>query len=200
MSALASSGIKLFLHRAQDLVKRTHSLLHHMEAIDHLHVVAEDRLDGAEERLGHIQDDDFNQVAFGLRAAGEPGDDILSLSPFEGRNGVSAVQVDNQRIVAVPLTPGILIHPNGSVELARTATTAPLKGPAKHGARGETIATGQFVARTPPQAFRAYLLVETPRPLRPLSEGFTRFPGVMPAPGARKTPQMQPQHDGAAPG
>src|SRR5262249_50614461 len=122
---------------------------------------------------------------------------ILSLSPFEGRNGVSAVQVDHQCSVAVPFTPGLRIDPNGSAELARTAPTAPRKGPAKHGACGETRATGQCVARTPPPAFRAYLLVEALRPLRPLSEGFTRFPGAMPALGARNTPQMQPQHDGA---
>jgi hypothetical protein len=188
--------IELFLHRAQDLIQRTHGLLDHMEAIDHVHVVAEDCLDGGKERLGHIQDDDFNPIAFSLRAAVKPGDDILGLSTFEGRNGVSAVQVDNQRIVAVPLTPGLLIDPNSAAELARAAPTAPFKRPAKHRACGEAIATGQFVARTPPQAFRSDLVVEALRPFRPLPEGCTRFPGAMPACGALKTPQMQPQPDG----
>jgi hypothetical protein len=94
------------------------------------------------------------------------------------------------------LAPGIFIDTNGSAELAWAAPTAPFKRPAKHRACGEAIAAGQFVARTPPQAFRAYLVVEALRPLRPLSEGFTRFPGAMQALGALKTPQVQPQHDG----
>src|SRR5262249_31993979 len=173
-------------------VQRTHGLLHHMEAIDHVYVAAEDRLDGGKERLGHIQDDNFHPGAFGLREAVEPGDDILSPSTLEGRNGVSAVQVDNQRIVAVPLTPRILIDTNGSAELARATTTAPFKRPAKYRACGEAIATGQFVAWTPPQAFHSDLVGEALRPLRPLPEGLTRFPGAIPAIGTLKTSQMQP--------
>ena len=92
----------------------------------------------------------------------------------------------------VPLTSGILIDTNGSAELARASTTAPLKGPAKQGACGEAIATGEFVARTPPQELRSYLVVQALGPLHPLAEGRTRFPGAMLAAAARKAPQMQP--------
>ena len=63
----------------------------------------------------------------------------------------------------MPLAPGILINAKGSAKRAWAATPTPLKGPAKHRACGETIATGEFVARTPPQKFRSYLVVEALR-------------------------------------
>jgi hypothetical protein len=98
----------------------------------------------------------------------------------------------------MPLAPGILINAKGSAKLARAATSTPLKGPAKHGALRETIATGEFFARASSQVFLSHLAVEPFGPLHMLAEGLTRFPRTMPAIGigALKAPYMQPQHDG----
>ncbi len=101
-----------------------------------------------------------------------------------------------QRIVVVALAPGVFINAKGSTELSGATTTTSFKGPAKHGAFGETIATGQFSARAPSQVFLSHSVVETLGPLDPLAEGRTRFPGPMWAIRALKSPQMQPQHDG----
>src|SRR3989441_3664532 len=190
--------IEPFLHRAHDLVKRTHSLLHHMEAVNHLYLLTKEGFDGRRVRLGHIQHDDFNLIAFGLRTTLKPGDDILGTSSLEGRNGLASVQVDNQCVITMPLAPGILINATGSAKRARAAPPTPLKGPAKHGALRETIATGEFFARASSQVFLSHLAVEPFGPLHMLAEGLTRFPRTMPAIGigALKAPYMQPQHDG----
>src|SRR2546425_3663038 len=190
--------IEPFLHRAHDLVKRTHSLLHHMEAVNHLSLLAKEGFDGRRVRLGHIQHDDFNLIAFGLRTTLKPGDDLLGTSSLEGRNGLASVHVDNQCVLTMPLAPGILINAKGSAKRAWAATPAPLKSPAKHGALRETRATGEYFARASSQVFLSHLAVEPFGPLHMLAEGLTRFPRTMPAIGigALKASYMQPQHDG----
>ena len=68
-------GIELFLHRAQDLVKCTHGLLHHMEAIDDVHLGTKDRLDGTKERFGQSA----------LRAGSKRGSSgAFSTAPYHG--------------------------------------------------------------------------------------------------------------------
>src|SRR6266699_1894323 len=138
---------ELFLHRTQDPVQGIDGQLHHMEAIDHVHLLTKELLNGRRVRLGHISHYYFNLITFGLRTALEPGQNILGTSSLEGRNGLASVQVDNQGVIAMPLAPGILINTKGSAKLARAATPTPLKGPAKHRALRETIATGQCAAR-----------------------------------------------------
>ncbi len=187
-----------FLHRAQDLVKRTYGLLHHMEAVNHLPLLAKEGFDGRRVRLGHLQHDDFNPIEFGLRTTLKPGDDIFGTSSLERRNGLASVQVDNQGVVAMPLAPRLLINAKGSAKLAWATAPTPLTGPAKDGALRETIATGEFLAWAPSQVFLSHLAVEPFGPLHVLAEGLTRFPRTMPAIGigALKAPSMQPQHDG----
>ncbi len=157
--------IELFLSRAQDRIKRTHGLLDHMEAVDDVDLVAKDRLDGRKERLGHIQDDHFNSIAFVLRTAREPGHHLVSTSAFARGNRLAFVHVDDHRVVAVPLAPGVFINVNGSPKLSEAAPTAPFNRPAKHGALGEAVATGECSARAPLQAFLSYAGVETLGPL-----------------------------------
>src|SRR5712691_9941616 len=167
-----------------------------MEAVDHLHVGAKDRFDGRRVRLGHIQHDHFNLVEFGLWTTLEPGNDLIRASALERGNRPAFVQVDDRRVVMVPLAPGVCINTDRSAQLAGPSATTPLKGPTKHGAFGETRATGQFTARTPPKEFRSHLLGEALGPLHPLAKALTLLPGPMVATSALKTPQMQPQPDG----
>src|SRR4051812_37547249 len=190
--------IALFVHRAQDRVKHTHGLLHHMEAVNHLHLLAKEGFDGRRVRLGHIQHDDCNPSEFGLRTPLKPGEALFGTSSLERRTGLASVQVDNQGVGAMPLAPGILIHAKGSAKLAWATTPTPLTGPAQYGALREPIATGEFFARAPSQVFLSHLAVEPFGPLHVLAAGRTRFPRTMPAIaiGARKAPSMQPQHDG----
>src|SRR5439155_15649133 len=188
--------IELFLYRAQDRIKRTHGLLDHMEAVDDVDLVAKDRLDGRKERLGHIQDDHCNSLAFVLRTAREPGHHLVSTSAFARGNRLAFVHVDDHRVVAVPLAPGVCINVNGSPKLSEAAPTAPFNRPAKHGALGEAVATGECSARAPLQAFLSYAGVETLGPLDLRAERLTCFPGPMPAICALEPPHMQPQHDG----
>src|SRR5688572_15765968 len=103
-----------------------------MEPINHLDPITTDLFDSRKEGRGHIQHDDFNQVTFIVRAAVEPGDDILGASTLDSRNRLAFVQVDYQCVVTMALAPGILINAKGSAKLARTAPPTPLKGPAKH--------------------------------------------------------------------
>jgi hypothetical protein len=88
----------------------------------------------------------------------------------------------------MPLAPGILINAKGSTKLARAATPTPFKGPAKHGALRETIATGEVFARTPSQVFLAHVGVEPFGPLHMLAESLALFPGTVVALCARKPP------------
>src|SRR5215510_7533857 len=132
-----------------------------------------------------------------MRATFEPGNHIVSVSAFKCGDGLAFFQVDDQRVVVMSLAPGVFIDTNGSTELAGAPATAPFKRPAKHGARGETVAMGEFATRAPAQAFLSHAGVETLGPLDLLAEGGTRFPGPLPALGACKTSQMQPQQDGA---
>jgi len=169
-----------------------------MEAVNHLPLLAKEGFDGRRVRLGHLQHDDFNPIAFGLRTTLKPGDDIFGTSSLARRNGLASVQVDNQGVVAMPLAPRLLINAKGSAKLAWATTPTPLTGPAKDGALRETIATGEFLAWAPSQVFLSHLAVEPFGPLHVLAEGLTRFPRTMPASaiGARKAPSMPPQHDG----
>src|SRR5438132_2898213 len=84
----------------------------------------------------------------------------------------------------------------GSPKLSEAAPTAPFNRPAKHGALGEAVATGECSARAPLQAFLSYAGVETLGPLDLRAERLTGFPGPMPAICALEPPHMQPQHDG----
>jgi hypothetical protein len=168
-----------------------------MEPIDHLDPIAKDLCDGRKEGLGHIQHYDFNQVTFILRAAVEPGDDILGAASLDSRTRLASVQVDYQCIVTMALAPGLLINAKGSAKLARTATLTPLKGPAKHGAFRETIAPGSCATRAAMQVFLPYLRVKSVGPFHPLAEGLAGLPGAMAAIRALKSPQMQPQQNRA---
>src|SRR5712671_1085483 len=165
-----------------------------MEAIDHVHLLTKELLNGRRVRLGHISHHSFNLITFGLRTALEPGQNILGTSSLEGRNGLASVQVDNQCVRAMPLAPGILINAKGSAKLARAATPTPLKGPAKHRALRETIATGQCAARAAVQVFLPHVGVEPFGPLHMRTKGLTLLPGAVMALCALKPPQMEPQH------
>src|SRR5881409_3551683 len=136
-----------------------------MEAVNDVDLVAKDRLDGRKEWLGHIQDDHFNPIEFVLRTALEPGDDLVGTPALKRRDGLAFLQVDDQRVVAVPLAPGVFVNANGSPELSGAAPTALFKRPAKHGALGEAVATGEFFAWTTPQEFLSHLVVEARGPL-----------------------------------
>src|SRR5215813_15155662 len=142
-----------------------------MDPIDDLAPIAKDLVDSRQEGLGHIQPHDCNHVVFVLRTAGEPGDDILGASSLEGRHGLASVQGDSQRVVAVPLAPGILSKAKGSAKLARATTPPSLKGPAKHGACRETIAMGQCAARAAMQVFLPHLGVKSVGPFHTLAKG-----------------------------
>src|SRR5947208_8177293 len=83
----------------------------------------------------------------------------------------TTVQVDDRGIVTVSLAPGVFINPDGAAQLAGTSAPTSLKGPAKHRAFGETIAPGQFAARTTPKELRADLVVEALGPLHSCAEG-----------------------------
>src|SRR2546423_14770198 len=88
------------------------------------------------------------------------------------------------------LAPGILINAKGAAKLARAATPTPLKGPAKHRALRETIATGQYAARAAVQVFLPHVGVEPFGPLHMRAEGLTLLPGAVVALCALKPPQM----------
>src|SRR5918999_261041 len=135
-----------------------------MEAVDHLNRRPKELLDGRGVCLGHIQPHDFNAIAFGLRATLEPGDHILSPPTLEGGNGSALVQVDDRGVVTVSLASSILIDPNGLTQLAGTSASTALKGPAKHGALGQTVAPGQLAARTTTQKLGSHLSIEALRP------------------------------------
>src|SRR5437764_10279323 len=167
-----------------------------MKPVDDVHPIAQDLLNRRIVRLRHIQDDHFNLVTFVLRTTVEPGDDIVRSSALKRRDRLTFLHVNDQRIVAVSLTSGVLINTDGSTKLARATSPTPLKGPAKDGAFRETIAASEFSARATPQELLAHLVIQALGPLHLLAEGRTRFPGPVGARSARKTPQMQPQHDG----
>ena len=180
------------MHRTQDFVKRIHSLLDDVEAVDDVHLVAKDLFDGGPERLGHIQHHHFNARAFGWRATLEPGDDLGRTPPFKRCNRLAFLQVDDQRVVVVPLASGVFVNANGSTELAGATAMAPFKCPAKHGAFGEAVALGECSARATSQVFLSHSGVKPLGPLDLLAEGRTRFPGPMPAIGALEASYMQP--------
>src|SRR6516225_5723086 len=121
-----------------------------METVDDVYPVAEDLLDGGKERLGHIQHDHFNPIEFVLRTSLEPGDDIVGTPARKRGDGLTFLQVDAQRLVAVPRAPSVCINTDSGAELAWTSATTPCKGPAKQGACGEAIATRELFAWTTP--------------------------------------------------
>src|SRR6266446_1487728 len=90
----------------------------------------------------------------------------------------------------------VFINTDGSAEFAGTSTTAPFKRPAKHGAFGETTATGDLSTRAASQEFLSHLVVEALGPLCTCAEGLALLPGSVLATSALKAPHMQPQHGG----
>src|SRR5438876_1482064 len=167
-----------------------------MEAVNDVDLVAKDRLDGRKEWLGHIQDDHFNPIEFVVRTALEPRNDLVGTPALKCRDGPAFLHVDDHRVVAVPLAPGVCVNANGSPELSGAAPTAPFKRPAKHGTLGEAVATGECSARATSQVFLSYLGVETLGPLDLRAERLPCFPGPMLARCALEPSHMQPQHDG----
>lgn len=195
LQGLGFLWIELFLHQTSHLVKRIHRLFDEMETIENLHLIAKDLFAGCTVCLGHIPHHDFHPVAFGLWTALAPGDDLISTSALQGGHGLSVVQVDHDRVVTMPLAPGIFINTTDAAELAGASTTTPCKGPAKHGAFGETIAAGEVMAWATSKACLADLVGEALGPLHTLAKGLTLLPGSMMAIWAPKAPQMSPQHD-----
>src|SRR5260370_37190418 len=93
------------------------------------------------------------------------------------------------------LAPCVFIDANGSAELSGAAATAPFKGPAKHGALAESIATSEFFARTTPNELLSHLGVDALSPLRTPAKGLALRPRPVRASGLSKRRQMQPHHD-----
>ena len=159
-----------------------------MEAIDAVPVLAKELVDGRGLRLGHLHHHDLHLVAFGLRTALEPSEDLLGTSSLAGGNGFACIQINNQGMVTVSLAPRLLINANGPAKLAWAATPPSLEGPPKHRAFGETIATSPLAARAAVQIFLPYLAVEPPGPLHMLAKGLILLPRSMLAVWARKAP------------
>src|SRR4026207_1959510 len=92
-----------------------------MEAVDHFNRLPKECFNGRGVRLGHIQHHDFNLVEFDWRTTLEPGDDVVSVSPFKRRNGSTFVQVDDRGVVTMSLAPGIFINSDGATGHPRKA-------------------------------------------------------------------------------
>src|SRR3954454_13190288 len=89
------------------------------------------------------------------------------------------VQVHDDRIVAMALTPGVFINAQGSTQLAGASTMALFKCPAKYRACREAIAARQFMARAPVQVFLTHLMVKPLGPLDALTKRLALLPGPM---------------------
>src|SRR5918992_3479088 len=142
-----------------------------METVDHLHRFAKEFLDGRGVRLGHIHHHHFDPLEFRLPTTLEPSDDILSPSPFQCGNWPPFVQIDDRGVVMMSLAPGVFINANSTAQLAGTSAPTALTGPAKHGAFGDPIASGQLAARTTAKKLGADLLIEAISPLNACAEG-----------------------------
>jgi hypothetical protein len=168
-----------------------------VEAVATVPLVATDLFAGGKAGLGHLSHAHFHPSAVVLGPALAPGHDLVSASALQGGHGRARLHVDTPGVVTVPRAAGVCIKAKGSTELAGATATAPCTRPAQHGACGETVARGACSPRATAQAFLAHAGGETLGPRALLAAGWTRFPGPMPAIGARKTPQRPPHHDGA---
>src|SRR5262249_36819679 len=103
-----------------------------MEPVNHLNLIAKDLVHRRIKWLGHIQDHRLDSLKFGLRAAGEPGHRVRNPPACKRGDRSTVVQVHDDRIVAMALTPGVFINAQGPTQLAWPSTMALFKCPAKH--------------------------------------------------------------------
>src|SRR5688572_5245791 len=92
-----------------------------MKTIDHLNRLTKELFDSRRVCLGHVQHHPFNPVELGLGATFKPGENIIRPPALEGGNRATFVQVNDRRVVMVPLTPGIVINPDGATQQSGTA-------------------------------------------------------------------------------
>ena len=150
-----------------------------MEPVNHLNLITKDLANRRIKGLGHIQDHHLDTIQFGLRAALESRHHVLNPSPLKRRDRSTFIQVHEDRIVVMPLAPGVFINPEGATQLAGASATALFKGPTKHCASGQAIATGEFLAGATVKKFLTDLIVKPLGPLHPITERLTFLPRPM---------------------